>query len=81
MTFKAVPRSKATNAYDLLNDVARAITEEPRRINMRWWTFFFQGEALNNWANQLHQEDLPACGTVGCIAGWCCFLTRFSGLL
>lgn len=54
------PTSQATNAYDLLGDVIAAIRQEPRRLDMGQW---------------LAEADFvtsaePACGTVGCIAGW-----------
>ncbi len=72
----SVPRSTAANAYELLNDVARVITEEPGRVNMKWWAFLFKGRTLSSQAQFLEAEKIPQCGTVGCIAGWCCFLTR-----
>lgn len=56
---KPLPRSNARTAWDLLQDVKRAITREPRRADMRT----FQGD----WKPQ---KGGPACGTVGCFAGW-----------
>lgn len=56
---KPLPRSKAKTAYGLISDVIRAIEAEPKRIDMN--TF---GSA------RLPQHGGPACGTVGCFAGW-----------
>lgn len=57
-------RSNATNAYDLMSDIRKYITEEPKRI----W--------MADWITEGHSEIKatfgvkgPACGTVGCIAG------------
>lgn len=56
---KAIPQSNATTAWGLLVDVKRAITEEPKRVNM------------NTYRYKLSPVDGgPACGTVGCFAGW-----------
>lgn len=52
-------RSKATNAYDLVTDVIAAVLQEPRRLNMGFYLSDTTGE-----------NDSPACGTVGCFAGW-----------
>lgn len=56
---KALPRSKAKTAWGLLRDVRKAILEEPKRANMR-----------TSIADRHPHEGGPACGTVGCIAGW-----------
>lgn len=51
-------RSKATTGLALMRDVRKAILAEPKRANMR--------VAVQS---RLDAEG-PACGTVGCIAGW-----------
>jgi hypothetical protein len=56
-----VPRSRATNAYELLDEVVRVIEAEPRRLNMGNWIFM---------PSYVERELIPACGTVGCVAGW-----------
>lgn len=56
---KALPRSRAKTAWGLLQDVKRAILAEPKRANM--WTFR---------STRLPEDGGPACGTVGCLAGW-----------
>lgn len=62
---KAIPRSKATTAWGLLQDVKRAIQEEPKRADM------------STFIEERRPEDGgPACGTVGCIAGWICLLRK-----
>ena len=55
-----IPRSKATNAYDLLSEIQDLIRTEPKRYNQNiWLRRVKRGEAKR-----------PACGTVGCVAGW-----------
>ena len=61
-----VPRSTATNAYDLLMDVAAVIEEEPRRYNQEDW--LVRVEPSEVYEGKV--ESGPSCGTVGCRAGW-----------
>ncbi len=63
MKLKAIPLSRAKTAWGLLQDVKRRMLEEPKRVEM------------DNWVEKRHPEDGgPACGTVGCFAGWVCLL-------
>lgn len=60
MKVELLPKSTATNAHELLDEVAALSLEEPKRMRM---------------ADQLHLtatglSEMPACETVGCIAGW-----------
>lgn len=57
-------RSDATNAYDLLTDIAAYITEEPKRIFMGDWLITGK-DTIRRYLD----DDGPVCGTVGCIAG------------
>lgn len=59
MKLKAVPRSRAKTAWGLLQDVKRAILAEPKRANMGCYIGVHDPS-----------EGGPACGTVGCFAGW-----------
>lgn len=65
MRLKAVPRSRAKTAWGLLQDVKRAILAEPKRANMYVFTDYVTPD-----------EGGPACGTVGCFAGWTALLAR-----
>lgn len=73
-----VPKSDATNAYDLLTDVIQAILEEPKRFCMLSWRMTKGAELFNELqftdpdggASRTHTVTYPRCGTVGCIAGW-----------
>lgn len=65
MSLITTPRSDAECAYDLLEDIIKAIDEEPKRIRMGDWLV-----RTNESPEYLKEHDLPACGTVGCIAGW-----------
>lgn len=55
---------KPKTAYGLLMAVKRVILAEPKRVNMDLW--------LDKHVTPENSGDsAPACGTVGCIAGWC----------
>lgn len=49
----------------LLRKVQAAILEEPKRLDMGDWVFLDSKSAM-----------APACGTVGCIAGWSVLLNH-----
>lgn len=54
----ALPKSKATTAYELLSEVRRLILEEPKRYN--------QEHVFTDPVNR----NAPQCGTIACVAGW-----------
>ncbi len=58
-----------TKAKKLLELVAQAIEAEPLRVNMDQWL-------VHGWDLKALKADdrAPACGIVGCIAGWVCVL-------
>jgi hypothetical protein len=59
------PTSKATTAYELLDEIAALALEEPKRMAMSEWL-------LNKGDESLPAGFLgwPSCNTVGCIGGW-----------
>lgn len=61
---KPIKASDATTAWGLLEDVREAILAEPKRANMRVYV-----EGWHPWRGG------PACGTVGCLAGWIALLS------
>jgi hypothetical protein len=62
----ALPKSTAKTAYGLLSEIRRLILAEPLRYNQgAWLTFRDAGRVY---------DQAPACGTVGCVAGWVCAL-------
>lgn len=61
-----LPKSTATNAYELLDEVKALILAEPRRYNQRTWVALGKHGPDYNGAPM----GFPACGTVCCIAGW-----------
>lgn len=63
---KALPRSKAKTAWGLVQDVKRVMLEEPKRV---WMKDYIVERNPALWPNA------PACGTVGCFAGWCSILS------
>lgn len=60
-----IPRSTAKTAWGLLQDVKRAMREEPRRVDMDTW---LRRMDPRNLCYECYEA--PACGTVGCFAGW-----------
>lgn len=60
-----LPTSKAKNAYELLTEIRRLILAVPKRYNQRWWLSRERGRFSEH-----HMDRYPACGTVGCVAGW-----------
>lgn len=65
---KALPRSRAKTAYGLVSDVIRAVLDEPKRADM--------GTFIGSLPPEIGG---PACGTVGCFAGWVAILGRRQG--
>lgn len=56
-----MPKSRAKTAYGLLGEVAALILAEPKRYDQRDVLTFKTGD---------HETYFPACGTIGCVAGW-----------
>lgn len=67
MTAK-VPTSKAKTAYGVLNTIAKLALDEPKR--MRMGTYLDRFDKGNPDEPLCGIKQWPACGTVGCIAGW-----------
>src|SRR6185437_2038910 len=67
-----LPESKATNVYDLLQDLYRVIEQEPTRLDMAASILAIRGKRYYS----TDTTGLPPCGTVGCYAGWINILTR-----
>lgn len=68
-TATRIPKSKAKTAYGLLSEVRTLILAEPLRYNQVSW-LERQSEAIET------ETVFPACGTVGCVAGWVSTLVR-----
>jgi len=63
-----VPTSKAETAYELLTDVCRVILDEPRRYAQACFIARPGGRGGAQDSRGFNKQ--PACGTMGCIAGW-----------
>lgn len=63
-----IPKSKAKTAYGLLTEVKRLILAEPKRYRQTTWGV---RESVDGPV-----YDMPACGTVACVAGWVMTLKR-----
>lgn len=59
--------TEPTTAYDLLTKVCAVITEEPKRYYQGDW--IISRDHTDN-PIKLHRVEMPACGTVCCVAGW-----------
>lgn len=64
MATSTIPKSKAKTAYGLLSEVVRLVEEEPKRMWMGIWSACAADVILD-------KSRRPACGTVGCVGGWC----------
>lgn len=67
-TNPALPRSTATNGYELLDDVVQCILEEPKRFYMPNW--IIRGYRMTDLSEFRNRERRPTCGTAACIGGW-----------
>lgn len=70
-----IPRSDATNVYDLLMDVAACIRAEPKRYDQTTWIFYAHSRL--RFGEEEIPANMPACGTVGCRAGWITLLAGY----
>jgi hypothetical protein len=64
---------KSTLNVALLQKVKKHILEEPNRLVMGTW--FERNRPGTEVCDYEGRVETPKCGTVGCIAGWCCLLT------
>lgn len=65
-------KSQAKTAWGLMQAVNRAILAEPRRLYMGNWISSF----LDRRQAKEEVGFTPACGTVGCYAGWVAMLAE-----
>ncbi len=78
-----LPKSTATTSWELLEDIIRAITEEPRRYAQDTWREIFRDDLgvsdveMSRVAlvERVAEGRVPACGSIGCVAGWVTFIT------
>lgn len=73
------------NAYELLGQICRIIKEDPTRYNQEMWAEIRPdlrddlNEELKRYLqmgwNREYARRKPACGTVGCVAGWTALMT------
>lgn len=63
MSKSLIPKSKAKTAYSLLSEIAKLIIAEPKRYNQERFLTVRGGR-------EQAPRGFPACGTVGCVAGW-----------
>jgi hypothetical protein len=63
-----LPKSNATNANELLDEIAALAREEPKRIRMGCYLETLESAPRGRPLTGI--DEWPKCGTVGCIAGW-----------
>lgn len=68
--FALIPLSKARNAFALLEDVCKDILAVPARVRMDV-VAYLKEERGSDWV--IRDRRFPACGAVGCAAGWVAF--------
>lgn len=71
--WEPLPVSRATNALELLEEVIKLIEEEPLRYNQGDWLQRIRQFYLSPGSAPI---STPACGTVGCVAGWVVILIQ-----
>lgn len=69
-TKRAMPKSTATNAHELLSEIAALAVEEPKRIAMGAWLARSKAKLAGYFRFDEKEHEMPACNTVGCIGGW-----------
>ncbi len=76
-----VPRlTEPTTAYDLLTiHLPKVMREEPARVRMAIYGVMGSGAKAYCESKHYGEAAPPACGTVGCIAGWTCILAGAPG--
>lgn len=68
---------KAKLNRKLIEKVIKHIEEEPQRLDMDVWVEKVNDKSRHDRIEYGDAEDLqPACGTVGCIAGWAMLLDQ-----
>lgn len=70
---------------ELLLEIREVILVEPRRLDMNDWVAALDGQMRNGDSLDMHDlgrpgDFKPACGTVGCLAGWGAVLCRPDGI-
>lgn len=66
----ALPKSKATTAYELLDEIKAVIKAEPKRYNQIDTLTPMREDYPNITQAKRDYHTVPTCGTVGCVAGW-----------
>jgi hypothetical protein len=70
-----MPVSKAKTAYGLLSEIRKLILEEPKRYDQSSWLLNDEDMFGFKYGSEA-AVAVPACGTIGCVAGWVTVLKR-----
>lgn len=66
-----LPTSRAKTAYGLLAAICKLIVAEPKRYNQDYYLISNNNKPESFLAERWRAAGrMPACGTVGCVAGW-----------
>lgn len=70
-TKSLIPKSRAKTAFGLLSEIRRLILAEPKRYNQERYIARVGGRNdADEIDPEIYPKGAPACGTVGCVAGW-----------
>ena len=69
------PTTKSKNPVTILRTVAKAILEEPKRYYQE--DYLIAKDSYPEWRSK---RRFPSCGTIACVAGWTCLVTKEKGL-
>lgn len=73
MATSKMPTSRATTAYGLLSEIRKLILAEPKRYDQRR---YIMRRRNPDGMEDVPMRGFPACGRVGCVAGWVATLTQ-----
>lgn len=63
---KAMPVFTGTTAWELLDFITWVIQGEPKRYDQGAWIKLVE----QGYSEEYKASQMPACGTIGCVAGW-----------
>ena len=61
-----LPKFVGSTAWDLLDFITWVIQREPKRYDQGDWIQLVE----HGYAHGYVKQNMPACGTIGCVAGW-----------
>ena len=72
---KPIPYTDSKDPVVILSHVARAILDEPKRYDQTVWRAK-KDDPTDDVYDYILASRYPACGTICCVAGWVCEVTK-----